>query len=201
MNIICDTILKLYTEGCKEIKCDFILFNNDNNIFAKGKAIIKKGDNDIVIYGNMNDINLNSQTDNNVKIINISDIPANYKCVLMNFPRENRKNEALGDIQIEFPRVRILPSFSLLMYPDDCHFKGEIQLLYTHGKGDVMTIFIDDYTEITTYELLDNYKDKWEVQFKVPPVDIWCDYNMKTSSLKSIIALHQMNAKWRYKIV
>ena len=63
-----------------------------------------------------------------------------------------------------------------------------------------MTIFIDDYTEITTYELLDNYKDKWEVQFKVPPVDIWCDYNMKTSSLKSIIALHQMNVKWRYKI-
>jgi len=39
------------------------------------------------------------------------------------------------------------------------------------------------------------------VQFKVPPVDIWCDYNMKTSSLKSIIALHQMNVKWRYKIV
>lgn len=200
MNIICDTILNLYIEDCKEIKCDFILFSDDNNIFAKGKAIIKKGDNDIIIYGDMNDINLNSQT-NNIKIINISDIPTDYKCILMNLPKENRRDEVLGDIQIKFPRVKISPSLSLSMYPDKCSFKGEIQPLYTYKKGDVMTIFIEDYTEITTYNLLDNYKDNWEVQFKVPSVDIWCDYNMKTSSLKSIIALHQMNVKWRYKIV
>lgn len=63
--------------------------------------------------------------------------------------------------------------------------------------------FISDenYIEITTYELIDNYKDNWAVQFKIPPVDLWCDYDMKVSSLKSLIAFHQMNAEWRYRIV
>ncbi len=42
-----------------------------------------------------------------------------------------------------------------------------------------MTINIENYTEITTIELLNDYKDNMQLQFKIPPVNIWCDYDMK----------------------
>jgi len=79
--------------------------------------------------------------------------------------------------------------------PGECSENGKfISIVKKHS------IIDENYIEISTYNLLDNYKDNWEVQFKIPPVDLWVDCNMKTSSLISTIAFHQMNAKWRYKI-
>lgn len=205
---ICQTILNLYIKGCNEIECDFILEDGDKGISVQGKAIVKKYlypnsqvfiDNDIKIYGNLKDINFNSNP-SNVIVFNTNDITTDYKCTLLNFPKENRREEVLGNIQITFPRVRVSPNFEIIIDSDISIFKGEIQPLYTYEKGEVMIINIEEYTEITTIELFNNYKDNWEVQFKLPTVDLWLDYDMKTSSLISMIVFHQLGAVWRYKV-
>jgi hypothetical protein len=61
-------------------------------------------------------------------------------------------------------------------------------------------LFEKQWINISIGELCDKYKDNWEIQYKLPDVDLWLEYNMITSSLKSLIALNQMNAEWRYRI-
>lgn len=59
-------------------------------------------------------------------------------------------------------------------------------------------LFKPQWIDISFKEMCEDYKDSWQVQYKLFNNDSWIDYDMVNSSLKSLIALNQMNAKWRY---
>lgn len=141
MREICETILGLYEDNCNEIECDFILNNLNENILAKGKASIKRYSyNDhIKIYGSIKDVDAKLGVR---KTINVSNIPLYYECTLLNLPDENRREDILGNIEIKFPKVRVLSDFTIEV--NNNMYKAEIQPLYTYDKGEVMTINLNE---------------------------------------------------------
>jgi len=56
-----------------------------------------------------------------------------------------------------------------------------------------------DYTIISINKLCLSFKDNWKIQYKLPTVDIWLDYDIYESTLVSFLALCGLNAEWRYK--
>lgn len=144
MQNINDVILNyLYEHQPNNITCDCILSND--NYSAKCQAVIKQHDflNDIgtiEIKGEFKDyIKFFNKNDENFIHIYSKDFPQYFKCILNNFPQENMRNKLLKNVQIEFPKVRILSNLTLTL-TENSTFNGEIQPFFHNEELMILKI-------------------------------------------------------------
>ncbi len=56
-----------------------------------------------------------------------------------------------------------------------------------------------EWNNISFTDLCLRCKDNWNIQYKLPNVDIWLDYDIHKVSFVSFIVFCQMGVKWRYR--
>ena len=57
-----------------------------------------------------------------------------------------------------------------------------------------------EWNDISFINLCHYCKDNWIVQYKMPNVDIWLNYDIHKSTFISFIVFCQMEAEWRYRL-
>lgn len=132
----------LSTPSHREFLCKFTLVDDDFNF--KGKAHVKRGSEYINIISGSHEVFYKNKTESSdVVYISASDLPPEYECILSDIPKDILNDIRLHNVNLIFPRVRVLPSFTLSHNSNI--YEGSIQPLYTNDSRELVRIVLPDH--------------------------------------------------------